>query len=461
MNKGQGFGEFAEVSAKQWKQKIQYDLKGADYNEELVWESPEGIKVKPFYHREDLEGLRTLPPQAPRSWEIVEPVYGGDLEKAGARAHGLLKKGAEGLLFTLPEATMDPERLLAKVDLEAVPLYFDLQFLDPVPIAALVSRTADHKGGIHMALDPIGQLVRSGNWYQDQGKDFGVLGEILALPRPQGGTLVGIHMDHYQNAGAHAVQQLAYGLAHAHEYLHHFAGTVGAHALKPCFKVAIGGNYFFEIAKLRALRWLWDSLSGAYSRKGDCQILAMPSRRNKTLYDYNVNLLRTNSECMSAVLGGADAICNLPYDALYHKENAFGRRIARNQLLLLREEGHFNGASHVADGAYYIESLTEQLAQRALELFKGIEASGGFLSALKKGSVQQKIRESAAKEQDLFDRGELVLLGTNRFQNPGDRMKGELQLHPFVKKRGRKTLIEPIVARRLAEGSEQKRLEDE
>src|SRR5690606_31162622 len=121
----------------------------------------------------------------------------------------------------------------------------------------------------------------------------------------------------------------------------------------------------------------------------------------------------------------------------------------------------FNAIAHAPQGAYYIESLTGQLAARALELFKGIEAAGGFLAALNRGDIQKKIRESAAKEQALFDSGELVLLGTNAFQNPGDRMKEELQLYPFVKMRPRKTLIEPILARRLAEATEQKRLDHE
>jgi methylmalonyl-CoA mutase len=164
---------------------------------------------------------------------------------------------------------------------------------------------------------------------------------------------------------------------------------------------------------------------------------------------------------MSAVLGSADTVCNMPYDAIYHKDNEFGERIARNQLLLLKEEGYFNGASQISEGAYYIESLTEQLAEKALNLFKQLEASGGFLDALKKGTIQQKIKESAQKEQDLFDTGKIIALGTNKYPNPQDRMKDDLELYPFVKTQPRKTLVEPIIEKRLAETMEQKRLNDE
>ena len=250
----------------------------------------------------------------------------------------------------------------------------------------------------------------------------------------------------YQNAGANNIQQLAYGLAHANEYLNHFDNFPQNLKEKPLvFKVAVGPNYFFEIAKLRALRWLWQTLSAEYGLSMKCHIMAMPSKRNKTLYDYNVNMLRSTSECMAAVLGGADTVCNLPYDAVYHKDNEFGARIARNQLLLLKEESYFDEALNAAEGAYYLEDLTKQLAQKAVDLFKQIEASGGFLNELKKGVIQKKIKESATKEQEQFDQGELVLLGTNKYQNPEDRMQGNLELFPFLKQDKRKTLIAPIL----------------
>ena len=262
---------------------------------------------------------------------------------------------------------------------------------------------------------------------------------------------------------------MAYALAHANEYLNHFdnvtlsavEGSNSQQSLEITFKVAVGSNYFFEIAKIRALRKLYAALASEYKISETCHIIAMPSKRNKTLYDYNVNLLRTTTECMSAVLGGADTICNLPYDALYHKSNEFGERISRNQLLVLKEESYFDTVSNAADGTYYIESLTDELAEKALELFKTIEKGRGFLQQLKEGKIQQKIKESAEKEQKLYDEGKLKLLGTNYHTNPEDRMKDDLDLYPFVKTKPRKTIIEPIIEKRLAEQTEQERLKQE
>ena len=227
------------------------------------------------------------------------------------------------------------------------------------------------------------------------------------------------------------------------------------------FKVSVGSNYFFEIAKLRALRLLWKSIAGTYHANPICEIIAQPSRRNKTLYDYNTNMLRTTTESMSSILGEADTLFNLPYDAIYHKDNEFGERIARNQLLILKHESYFNEVSNPAEGAYYIESLTTQLANKALEIFKTIEANGGFINQLFEGTIQRKIKESAKVEQDAMETGDISLLGTNKYPNSNDQMKDELELYPFVKIKSRKTLIEPIIEKRLSENLEQKRLKTE
>ncbi|MCL6265392.1 methylmalonyl-CoA mutase subunit beta [Flagellimonas myxillae] len=459
------FDEFPSVSSKQWKHKIQFDLKGADYNESLVWESLEGIKVKPFYHPDDLQNLKTFQLSRTQGWKIAQTIYAGDAKKANVRMHDLLQRGAESLILTIPQGDLDFSLLFQGIDIAKTPLHFNFKPIDGVTTKQLFEFLKSKGGSRFFHIDLIGNLARTGNWYQNLEKDHGLLEKIFSWSVEQEvGIVLGVDVSLYQNAGANMVQQLAYGLAHANEYLNLFSKQTTVAALKSttlAFKVAVGGNYFFEIAKLRALRWLWKSIAPAYGLESDCHILALPSKRNKTLYDYNVNLLRTTSECMSAILGGADTLCNLPYDAIYHKDNKFADRIARNQAVLLKEESYFEHGDKVAEGNYYIESLTQQLAEKSLDLFKQIEQSGGFLGELKKGNIQRKIKESAAKEQLLFDEGEITLLGTNKYQNPMDRMKDEMELYPFTKTHPRKTILEPIIEKRLAEKVEQKRLDNE
>lgn len=444
------FPDFSPVSAKQWKQQIQYELKGAEYAS-LLWHSPEDITVKPFYHRDE-DGLPAAGFQKSAGFLICQDIFVQDLEKSIWRAKDSLKRGAESLRFTIATPEVAVEKLLGGLSLEGLTLYFDLKFLSIDFVKKIDAAVAGTSAQVFLNLDPVGHLTRDGNWFQTQEKDnFEVLRKISE--QTQNIHILGVDAALYQNAGANAVQQIAYTLAHLNEYLNRVPnpGTV-------LISVAVGSNYFFEIAKLRALRQLLELLSADYGNGTQFHLIATPTHRNKTLYDYNVNMLRTTTECMSAVLGGANAVSNLPYDVLYHKSNEFGERISRNQLLVLKHESYFDKVGNASDGSYYIESLTVQLAQKSLALFKELEAHGGFIYKLGDGTIQRKIQESADKEQANFDAGKEVLLGTNKYPNKQDRMKDDLELYPFVKQKPRKTLLIPIVPKRLAEQHEQERL---
>jgi methylmalonyl-CoA mutase len=457
------FTEFDSISAKQWKQQIQFELKGADYNETLVWESPEGIKVKPFYHNDDTNvNLNANTSNAP--FTIVQNIFVHDVKKSNARALDSLQRGAESVRFTIESESISIEELMQNLPLENVNYYFNLPFLSIEFSNKINDFATKNKANIIIQIDPIGQLVKDGNWFENLEKDFEKLNTIAKNSHPLEGCPTGgvasfltISSGMYQNAGANIVQQLAYTLAQVNEYFN----RISAMNQPITIEVAVGTNYFFEIAKLRALRILFNTLASEYNHNFDCHVIATPTKRNKTLYDYNVNMLRTTTECMSAILGGADAVANLPYDALYHKDNEFGDRISRNQLLILKHESYFDKVNNPADGTYYIEMLTEQLAEKALELFKDIEKNGGLISQLIDGTIQRKINESAQKEQELFESGKEVLLGTNKFPNKNDQMKNDLELYPFVKQNARKTLITPIIEKRLAEKVEQERLSQE
>lgn len=449
------FSDFETISSKQWKQQIQYELKGADYNETLVWESPEGIKVKPFYHNDEVEESNSnFAINSPKeTFKILQNIFVHDVKKSNERAINTLNRGAESIRFTIENETISIESLMQNLPLEKTTYYFYLPFLSIDFVSKLNDFSAKNQAKFIIQIDPIGQLCKDGNWFENLENDFEKLNTISKFQIPT----ININAGMYQNAGANIVQQLAYTLAHANEYFN----RISAINQPITIEVSVGTNYFFEIAKLRALRLLFSTLTKEYNHNFDCHIIATPTKRNKTIYDYNVNMLRTTTECMSAILGGANAIANLPYDTLYHKDNEFGDRIARNQLLVLKHESYFDKVSNPADGAYYIENLTQQLAEKALQLFKDIEKNGGLITQLIEGNIQKKIQESAAKEQELFDSGKEVLLGTNKYPNKNDKMKNDLELYPFVKQNPRKTLIVPIIEKRLAEKLEQERLSQE
>ena len=450
------FSEFPEKSSKEWKQFIQMDLKGDDYNETLVWKTNEGIHVKPFYHADEFKSLPNTSQTKATEWTICQSIFVANVEKSNEKAVDATKRGTESIHFILPSASIVIKDLLVNINLKTTKIYIECQFLSS-EFLKQIAYFPDNDNLIFFN-DIIGNLSRSGNWFKDLKTDHQDFDTVILQT-----AIFSVDTGLYQNAGATMVQQLAYGLAHANEYLNHLSrlSREEKEHFKVVFKMAVGTNYFFEIAKLRALRSLWKILASEYDMPEDCIIFATPTKRNKTLYDYNTNMLRTTTESMSAILGGANTVCNLPYDAIYHKDNEFGERIARNQLLVLKHESYFDKVDNPVDGMYYVENLTQQLAEKALELFKDIESNGGFLKQLKEGIIQKKIKESAAKEQEQFDKGELILLGTNKHPNPNDKMKHELELYPFVKKNPIKTLIEPIIEKRLAEKLEQKRIAQE
>ena len=449
------FHDFDPVSSKQWKQKIQFELDGADYNQTLVWNSPEDIQVRPFYHGDEFKGIAAVHTKASQ-FKICQNIFVHDLAKSNLRALDSIERGAESIRFTIHKETVDIAKLLENLPLEKVAIYFNLTFLSVDFVKKIEAFAQKTKAKIFCNLDPIGQLAKDGNWFATKEKtNFETLN--LLSTATTNVSLISINGGLFQNAGANMVQQIAYSLAHANEYFNRIT-TINQTIV---FEISVGSNYFFEIAKLRALRLLFNLIAKEYNHNLDCHLLVSPSKRNKSIYDFNVNMLRTTTECMSAILGGADAVANLPYDALYHKDNEFGDRMARNQLLILKHESCFDKVDNPADGSYYIETLTNQLAEKALILFKEIEANGGFLKQLNEGVIKKKIQESANKEQELFDAGKEILLGTNKYPNKKDRMKEELELFPFVKIKPRKTLITPIIEKRLSEKLEQKRLKEE
>lgn len=446
MNNKNIFSEFNKVSAKAWKQKIQMDLKGADYNKTLVTLSLENINIQPFYHKEAFKSLEI--PEVKQDSIICQTLFINDEHKVNNITKEALTKGAESIRY-IANKPFDFDILFKNLPKD-ISYLIVCDFFDEMFFKQLSNYSKPFN--IRIILDVIHHFNKEGNWFVQEKIDF----DKLLLINSFKSITIGVNASLYQNSGANIIQQIAYSLAHVNEYLNLLSSKTNF-----IFTFAIGSVYFFEISKIRAFKHLINKLFSQYDSNIKYQIILEPTLRNKTLYDYNVNLLRTTTESMASMLCGADFISNTPYDYIYHKANEFGSRIARNQLLILKEESYFNKNKNITKGTYYIEQLTFDIANKSLLLFKDIEKNGGFLAQLKKGVIQRKIEESANKEQNLFDKGELVLLGTNKYPNSNDIMKNNLELYPFIKTNPRKTIITPIIAKRLAEKTEKERLKTE
>lgn len=421
MSKQGLFEDFEGVSSEQWRAQIASELKNQTFDS-LRWKSPEGIEVAPFYHAD--ESLPLHIPNRSGEWKIVEHVEFTEVSSTSQLILKAIKGGADGIYlggaYTLEEA------------LELLNIHAD-QNIDwhiQVPCAesslskvGQLSNTLQSR--LFIGLDPIGHLAKTGLWIDSQSADLELFKSRLKTSTACRNQVL-VNLELYQNSGANMVEQLAFGLSHANEYLNLADGISPLTSV--VFEVAVGSDYFFEIAKIRALRWLWESLTeGLELGRPPCHILAKTTERNKTIYDYNTNLLRSTTECMSAIIGGADSIVNLPYDFQYHYPNDFGQRIARNQLLILKKESHFQAVNNPADGSYYLDHLTHKLAEEALNLFKQIENRGGFLHGLESGFIPSMVLSSATKEQLSFDQGDKVLVGANAFVNEQEQMISNIE----------------------------------
>ena len=445
------FSDFPGVSTEAWMEKITADLKGADFEKKLVWKTNEGFKVKPFYRQEDLEGLKTtegLPGEFPyvrgtkkddNTWLVRQDIKVECAKEANEKALDILNKGVDSLGFSLKKKDISPEyieTLLNGICAECVELNFSTCQGATVMLANLLVDyftkkgydLATLKGSINY--DPMGKMLCKGKDMTAYVATAKELVEVMkALPKYRCITVNAIELN---NAGSYISQELGYALAWGNEYLNALveAGLDATEVAKKMkFNFGISSNYFLEIAKFRAARMLWANIVKEYAPKCDCackmKVHAETSTFNLTLFDAHVNMLRTQTEAMSAALAGVDSITVSPFDKAYQTPDDFSERIARNQQLLLKEECHFDKVVDPAAGSYYIENLTASIAEQAWKLFLEVEEAGGMMEAIKAGKVQEAVNASNKARHEAVSKRREILLGTNQYPNFTELSEGK------------------------------------
>ena len=452
------FSEFQAPTKQEWLDKIGVDLKGADFQKRLVWKTPEGFSVQPFYQRDDVEKLSTpysMPGEFPfvrgnkkndNTWYIRQEIEADDAKAANAKALDILNKGIDSLSFTIPGDCVSAEfveTLLKDIYCDCVELNFNTCKRHSAELAEILVAYFEKKGYDKEKIvgsidwDPMDKIL--------QGKPVDHIMEVMnTYAVPLINTLkdypnfrcITVNAVNLSNKGAYCMQELGYALAWGNEYMQQLTdagvdATLAAKKIK--FNMGISENYFMEIAKFRAGRMLWAEIVKQYEPKCDCAcqmiVNAITTEYNMTIFDAHVNLLRSQTETMSAALAGVHSLVVTPFDAAYEKPDDFSERIARNQQLLLKEECHFNTVVDPSAGSYYIETLTESLAKEAWKEFLAVEEKGGFLEAIKSGAVQEDIDATNAKRHTLAAQRREFILGTNQFPNFNEKSEGKRPLN--------------------------------
>ncbi len=478
------FDEFSKVSGEESAERVIPGFKGTDPDKDLVWDTGEGFMLSPLYTREDLENLPfafSLPGEFPyargnsgagNSWLIRQDINVTDFRDANHKALFLLDRGIDSLGFIIEDNVAVSGSNLALLLESIYTAGTEINFryggdnnilLGSVEEAAGIFAIPVSSFRGSLGADPLGRIVVTGRQeipvYENLDKLARIIENASAFTKFR---VIDINAACWRNAGSSVVQELALAMASGSEYLTGLTDSgvdVNSIAEKTGFTFATGSSYFKEIAKLRAARILWAHLVKAYGgsdKSGETFIHSVTSDWNKTVYDPYVNMLRTQTEVMSASLGGADSITTGAYDRYLREPGEFSERIARNQQLLLREEAYFGKVRDPGAGSYYIEKMTGAIVEKAWELFTTIEDKGGLLRCLESGYIQLLINENAEKERRDLGRGRKKLLGTNIYPDRGERLEKIIPaMEPILPG---DTMMEPIKPGRLADEFERVRL---
>ncbi|MFO7370391.1 MAG: methylmalonyl-CoA mutase family protein [Bacteroidales bacterium] len=443
------FSGFLPVSVAEWENRIITDLKGADYEKKLIRKTLENIRIKPYYTAEDLKGLEyldQLPGEFPylrgkktgsNQWEVRQDIQVHDADAAAEKVQVLIDRGVTSIGFDLSgskELTVhDLNQLIAAIDLQKVSIHFSVG-VNSGTFAELLLKFAEElkiqgatiRGSVDF--DPLGCLTLTGGYYRSEKDDLADLDRMLGITTklPQF-RMLSVNSRFFNDCGASAVQELAFGIAMIADYLkeitsrNHQVQEIAGHMQ---WNLGTGPDYFMEIAKVRAARMLFSALMKAHEAPVDTDIFihSTTTSWNKTLYDADVNMLRLTTEAMAAILGGCNSLLVKPYDSDFREQGAFSERWARNLQHIIKEESYFDKVVDPAAGSYYIETLTDSLMKSAWELFLKVDEMGGYAKAFAAGFIGSEIGATASGRRAMLATRREILLGTNQYPNAKDTM---------------------------------------
>ena len=464
--------EFAAPTYEQWLELVEQQLKGAPFEKKLVTQSTEGLAIQPIYQRQDgLDSSLPLPGEFPfirgtnasglisRGWEVSQQYLYAEPSEWNQAVLYDLSNGLTSISLTLDEAGkagLDPDqakkgqvgnqglsvhnkadlaRAFAGMDLSQTSLMVHPGEAILPFFSLLMAYCSEHniaKKDLQgaMVVDPLAILASNGDLKRSSNQIYDEVASCTrwAASENLGIKTIGIDLGPYAESGANAAQELALAMAGAVETLREMQTrdlSLDLTASNICFFVTVGSDFFKNIAKLRALRGLWARVVSACGGTASSQKTTLhvnTLRYNKTVTDPYVNLLRATTEAYSGILGGCDSLAVAPFDEPFGLPDEFSRRVSRNIQYILKEECQGSKVIDPAGGSWFVEQLTDQLAEKAWLLFQEIEKQGGLRQTLQNGFVQESIKATAAKREVETAQRKNIIVGTNMFPNLEEEM---------------------------------------
>lgn len=428
---------FLQQAVTIWKQKAEEALKGKPL-ESLSTNTYEQIQLQPLYTADDLKShVSQFPGQSDfrrgsstlgyldKGWEVAQKLNIKSEEKLKEELIANLEKGQTTLSFPVDQMNLNNFESFIGGLYSKYPFSIETNEKQTEVLTKLSKLTDCEKISGYIASDPLTEHVMTG--IENLTYDNWVSSLQTANKMMPNLRTIFINTSKYHNAGANAVQELSIALALGVHYIHELLQrefSLEDIISKFVFNFSIGANFFMEIAKLRAARILWSKIAESYGAGTEAQkmvISAETSSFTKTVYDPYVNILRAGNEAFAAVLGGVQYLHVSPYNEPEGHSTAFSERIARNIQLILKKEAHLERIIDPAGGSWYVESLTNELAEKAWALFLEIEEKDGIANALKSGWLQEKINEVLKRrKEDIYTRKQSII-GTNMYANLNDK----------------------------------------
>lgn len=481
---------FPSIDYETWKQEAEKTLKGKPI-EKLYTNTYEKIELKPIYTKDDIHltpFLKEMPGEGSKvrgskltgyvnqPWYVSQEIDVHSPEEFNVALKEGLTTGQTMIHFSL-QPQNSSEKGLALHTLEEISTAFRGVSLSSIPVLIDVKSDVDSFLSLiatftkadtltgTIGMDPLALLVEKGQLLVKPEKAYNQLTNSVkwAIENHAKIRTVLVKGTPYHNGGANAVQELAYTIGTGIEYLSELLErglTIDDVAPRMTFSFSIGSNVFMEIAKLRAARILWSTVIEAYAgneASSQMHIHARTSAFTKTIYDPYVNMLRSTIEAFSAIVGGIDSLHVSAFDEPIKQSDTFSRRIARNTQSILREESFLNKVIDPAGGSWYVETLTNEVAEKAWELLNEIEAEGGMLEALKNGSVQKNISSVFSQRQGNVNHRKDIIVGTNMYANIHEKPFSNLEPKDNTTTSDAAITITPIHPVRISEGFEQLR----
>ena len=366
-----------------WNQKLINDL-GKDRFKQLFSKSIEGININPFYSKSKCSFFYPCP-----KWEILAEIEHAGIEKS---LHEINK--------------------INDYDIQNIAIYN----IDLNHVRKLIDKTKNQINFFcYVNNKKIDKSTELNSSLIILNHDCFSVKTINISKANSKKLKINIDSSAFKNIGCNIIQEITYTVGIGNEYLNTYGKK-----LSPLitFELGQGGNYFFEIAKIQVIKRLWHLVTSNYNNEiSNVIITTKPITRNKTINNFNNNLIRTTSECMSGILGGCNYIKSQAYDYLFKKKNDFSENLMFKQLLIIKNETKIDKVDNICEGSYYISFLIENLLKESFELFKKIEKKGGFFKNLSSGIIKKEIEKNNKKEIELYKRKDKILVGYNAYND--------------------------------------------